>query len=83
MYARDWEEGDFVLFHNRRLLHSVVGEDEVSLFRQCNVAANHFFLFLRELLNLWQVNSILVIPIDKMVVDFAMLREEIEERRSF
>ncbi|KAI1649064.1 Clavaminate synthase-like protein [Daldinia loculata] len=45
VYAHDWEEGDFVLFHNRGLLHSVVGafaEDEVRLFRQCNVAASHF-----------------------------------------
>lgn len=45
VYAHDWEQGDFVLFHNRGLLHSVVGafaEDEVRLFRQCNVAASHF-----------------------------------------
>ncbi|KAI2617834.1 TfdA family taurine catabolism dioxygenase TauD [Hypoxylon sp. NC1633] len=44
VYAHDWEEGDFVLFHNRGVLHSVVGafaEDEVRLFRQCNVAASH------------------------------------------
>ena len=44
VYAHDWQEGDFVLFHNRGLLHSVVGafaEDEVRLFRQCNVAASH------------------------------------------
>lgn len=43
VYAHDWEAGDFVLFHNRGLLHSVVGafaEDEVRLFRQCNVAAS-------------------------------------------
>ncbi|KAK0745186.1 hypothetical protein B0T21DRAFT_399415 [Apiosordaria backusii] len=25
VYAHDWEEGDFVLFHNRGVLHSVVG----------------------------------------------------------
>lgn len=45
VYAHDWKEGDFVLFHNRGVLHSVVGafaEDEVRLFRQCNVAASHF-----------------------------------------
>ncbi|KAK4165132.1 hypothetical protein QBC43DRAFT_235471 [Cladorrhinum sp. PSN259] len=45
VYAHDWEEGDFVLFHNRGVLHSVVGafaEDEVRLFRQCNVAASAF-----------------------------------------
>ncbi|KAI1770395.1 Clavaminate synthase-like protein [Hypoxylon cercidicola] len=45
VYAHDWQEGDLVLFHNRGVLHSVVGafaEDEVRLFRQCNVAASHF-----------------------------------------
>lgn len=45
VYAHDWEEGDFVLFHNRGVLHSVVGafaEDEVRLFRQCNIAASSF-----------------------------------------
>jgi alpha-ketoglutarate-dependent taurine dioxygenase len=45
VYAHDWEEGDFVLFHNRGVLHSVVGafaENEVRLFRQCNVAASTF-----------------------------------------
>jgi xanthine dioxygenase len=45
VYGHDWEEGDFVLFHNRGVLHSVVGafaEDEVRLFRQCNVAASSF-----------------------------------------
>lgn len=43
VYTHDWQEGDFVLFHNRGLLHSVVGafaEDEVRLFRQCNIAAS-------------------------------------------
>jgi len=45
VYAHDWAEGDLVLFHNRGVLHSVVGafaDDEVRLFRQCNVAASHF-----------------------------------------
>jgi len=45
VYPHDWEEGDFVLFHNWGVLHSVVGafaEDEVRLFRQCNVAASEF-----------------------------------------
>jgi alpha-ketoglutarate-dependent taurine dioxygenase len=45
VYAHDWEEGDLVLFHNRGTLHSVVGafaEDEVRLFRQCNVAGSQF-----------------------------------------
>ncbi|PHH55109.1 putative dioxygenase [Ceratocystis fimbriata CBS 114723] len=43
VYAHDWEEGDFVVFHNRGLIHSVVGafaEDEVRLFRQCNIAGS-------------------------------------------
>lgn len=43
VYCHDWEEGDMVLFHNRGVLHSVVGafaEDEVRLFRQCNIAAS-------------------------------------------
>jgi alpha-ketoglutarate-dependent taurine dioxygenase len=45
VYPHDWEEGDLVLFHNRGVLHSVVGAfapEEVRLFRQCNVAASHF-----------------------------------------
>ncbi|KIV77873.1 hypothetical protein PV11_09651 [Exophiala sideris] len=43
VYAHDWEEGDFVLFNNHGVLHSVVGafdKDEVRLFRQCNLAAS-------------------------------------------
>ncbi|CCF31892.1 TfdA family Taurine catabolism dioxygenase TauD [Colletotrichum higginsianum] len=43
VYAHDWEQGDFVIFHNRGVIHSVVGafaEDEVRLFRQCNIAAS-------------------------------------------
>ena len=43
VYAHDWEEGDLVLFNNQGVLHSVVGafrEDEVRLFRQCNIAAS-------------------------------------------
>jgi alpha-ketoglutarate-dependent taurine dioxygenase len=43
VYAHDWEEGDCVLFHNRGVLHSVVGAfapTEKRLFRQCNVAAS-------------------------------------------
>jgi alpha-ketoglutarate-dependent taurine dioxygenase len=42
VYAHDWREGDCVLFHNRGVLHSVVGAfapDEKRLFRQCNIAA--------------------------------------------
>ena len=43
VYAHDWQEGDLVIFHNRGVLHSVVGafaEDEVRLFRQCNIAGS-------------------------------------------
>ncbi|KAF4983368.1 hypothetical protein FZEAL_1220 [Fusarium zealandicum] len=43
VYPHDWEQGDFVLFHNRGLIHSVVGafaENEVRLFRQCNIAGS-------------------------------------------
>jgi len=43
VYAHDWQKGDLVLFNNHGVLHSVVGafrEDEVRLFRQCNMAAS-------------------------------------------
>lgn len=43
VYPHDWEEGDLVLFHNQGVLHSVVGafrDDEVRIFRQCNIAAS-------------------------------------------
>ncbi|KAF2452601.1 hypothetical protein BDY21DRAFT_155617 [Lineolata rhizophorae] len=43
VYPHDWVEGDLVLFNNQGVLHSVVGafrEDEVRLFRQCNIAAS-------------------------------------------
>ncbi|KAF2760499.1 Clavaminate synthase-like protein [Pseudovirgaria hyperparasitica] len=43
VYAHDWEEGDMVIFNNHGCLHSVVGafkEDEVRVFRQCNLAAS-------------------------------------------
>ena len=43
VYAHDWEEGGLVLFNNQGVLHSVVGvfaEDEVRLFRQCNLATS-------------------------------------------
>ncbi|EOD43777.1 putative alpha-ketoglutarate dependent xanthine dioxygenase protein [Neofusicoccum parvum UCRNP2] len=43
VYPHDWEEGDLVLFNNQGVIHSVVGafaEDEVRLFRQCNLAAS-------------------------------------------
>lgn len=40
VYPVDWEEGDFVLFHNRGLLHSVVGAfapDQIRMFHQVRV----------------------------------------------
>jgi alpha-ketoglutarate-dependent taurine dioxygenase len=43
VYAVDWEEGDLALFNNRGVLHTVTGsfkEDEVRIFRQCNMAAS-------------------------------------------
>jgi alpha-ketoglutarate-dependent taurine dioxygenase len=43
VYAHDWQEGDCVLFHNRGLIHSVLGAfapHEKRLFRQCNIAAS-------------------------------------------
>ncbi|KAL4398736.1 oxidoreductase [Malassezia pachydermatis] len=43
VYPHDWEEGDLVLFHNRGVLHTVVGafsDKEVRIFRQCNLAAS-------------------------------------------
>ena len=43
VYCQDWSEGDLVLFDNHATLHSVVGafaEDEVRIFRQCNLAAS-------------------------------------------
>ena len=43
VYAHDWEEGDLVVFHNRGVLHSVVGafgKEEVRVFRQCNIAGS-------------------------------------------
>ncbi|KAG6852797.1 hypothetical protein C0991_009100 [Blastosporella zonata] len=43
VYPHDWREKDLVLFHNRGVLHSVVGaftKDEVRAFHQCNLAAS-------------------------------------------
>ncbi|KAA8913776.1 hypothetical protein FN846DRAFT_928594 [Sphaerosporella brunnea] len=43
VYPHEWEEGDMVLFNNHGVIHSVVGafrEDEVRIFRQCNMAAS-------------------------------------------
>lgn len=43
VYAHDWEEGDLVIFNNWGVIHTVVGafaNDQVRIFRQCNVAAS-------------------------------------------
>ncbi|KAJ7052296.1 hypothetical protein C8F01DRAFT_1221996 [Mycena amicta] len=43
VYPHDWNEKDLVLFHNRGVLHTVVGafaEDQVRAFHQCNLAAS-------------------------------------------
>ncbi|EAU92439.1 alpha-ketoglutarate dependent xanthine dioxygenase [Coprinopsis cinerea okayama7 len=43
VYPHDWKENDFVLFHNRGVLHTVVGAfkpDQVRAFHQCNLAAS-------------------------------------------
>ncbi|KAJ7129256.1 hypothetical protein C8R44DRAFT_829847 [Mycena epipterygia] len=43
IYPHDWSEKDLVLFHNRGVLHTVVGafsKDQVRTFHQCNLAAS-------------------------------------------
>ncbi|KAJ7166873.1 Clavaminate synthase-like protein [Mycena filopes] len=43
VYPHDWKENDLVLFHNRGVLHTVVGAfapDQVRAFHQCNLAAS-------------------------------------------
>ncbi|KAK1224432.1 hypothetical protein PQX77_012654 [Marasmius sp. AFHP31] len=43
IYPHDWRENDLVLFHNRGVLHTVVGAfkpDQVRAFHQCNLAAS-------------------------------------------
>jgi alpha-ketoglutarate-dependent taurine dioxygenase len=43
VYPIDWEEGDFAIFNNRGVLHTVTGSflpEEVRVFRQCNMAAS-------------------------------------------
>jgi xanthine dioxygenase len=43
VYPHDWQEKDLVLFHNRGVLHTVVGAftpDQVRAFHQCNLAAS-------------------------------------------
>ncbi|KAJ3343975.1 hypothetical protein HDU83_005427 [Entophlyctis luteolus] len=43
VYAHDWQEGDVCLFHNRGVIHSVVGafaKETVRMFHQCNLAGS-------------------------------------------
>jgi alpha-ketoglutarate-dependent taurine dioxygenase len=43
VYPHDWTENDMVIFHNRGVLHTVVGAfapDQVRAFHQCNLAAS-------------------------------------------
>jgi len=43
VYAHNWRNKDFCLFHNQGVLHSVVGAfapDQVRIFHQCNLAAS-------------------------------------------
>ncbi|EMD33818.1 hypothetical protein CERSUDRAFT_117892 [Gelatoporia subvermispora B] len=43
VYPHDWQEKDLILFHNRGVMHSVVGTfkpDQVRVFHQCNLAAS-------------------------------------------
>ncbi|KAK0432504.1 hypothetical protein EV421DRAFT_1848649 [Armillaria borealis] len=43
VYPHDWEEKDLVIFHNRGVLHTVVGAftpNQVRAFHQCNLAAS-------------------------------------------
>ena len=43
VYPHDWSEKDLVVFHNRGVLHTVVGaftKDQVRAFHQCNLAAS-------------------------------------------
>ncbi|ORY96292.1 taurine catabolism dioxygenase [Syncephalastrum racemosum] len=42
VFAHEWRDGDFVIFHNRGVLHSVVGslkDTDVRIFHQCNMAS--------------------------------------------
>ncbi|OBZ90839.1 hypothetical protein A0J61_01120 [Choanephora cucurbitarum] len=42
VYAHEWKDGDFVIFHNRGVLHSVVGslkDTDQRVFHQCNIAS--------------------------------------------
>ncbi|PBK93455.1 Clavaminate synthase-like protein [Armillaria gallica] len=43
VYPHAWQDKDLILFHNRGVMHSVVGvfgQDQVRVFHQCNLAAS-------------------------------------------
>ncbi|CAH7669507.1 hypothetical protein BY996DRAFT_8384775 [Phakopsora pachyrhizi] len=43
VYCNDWKEKDLCLFHNRGVLHTVIGafkEDQDRAFWQCNMASS-------------------------------------------
>ncbi|KAI7864051.1 taurine catabolism dioxygenase [Spinellus fusiger] len=43
VYAHEWNDGDLVFFHNRGVLHTVVGclqPEDVRIFQQCNMASS-------------------------------------------
>ncbi|GLD82991.1 taurine catabolism dioxygenase [Collybia sordida] len=42
-YPHDWRENDLILFHNRGVMHSVVGaltKDQIRVFHQCNFSGS-------------------------------------------
>ncbi|EPY51245.1 sulfonate dioxygenase [Schizosaccharomyces cryophilus OY26] len=44
VYCHDWKEGDFVIFHNRGLIHCITGaydDSQTRILHQCNLAASH------------------------------------------
>ncbi|KAK7040213.1 hypothetical protein VNI00_010019 [Paramarasmius palmivorus] len=43
VYPHDWHEKDLMLFHNRGVMHSVVGvfkDGQIRVFHQCNIAGS-------------------------------------------
>ena len=43
VYPHDWKENDLILFHNRGVMHTVVGTfgpDQVRMLHQCHLAAS-------------------------------------------
>jgi alpha-ketoglutarate-dependent taurine dioxygenase len=42
VFAHEWQDGDMVIFHNRGVLHSVVGslkDTDSRVFHQCNISS--------------------------------------------